>query len=334
MELNKSLVNQDTIYNNESEIEFIIEGFNKNVDKIKKKDKVLRVFFLIIIYVFLIFFAFIMMIPFYWMFITSLKSEVANGIYIGLDNNFFIAFDNIARNNYALIFDPARFDFFTYLWNTIIVVVISTIGTFFVTIFASFAFARLNFKGKDLTFYIYLITMMIPSELFVVTNYIQVYRYGLLTSTWGTYLAIMLPFIVNVFYIYLLNEAFKQIPNELYLASKIDGKSDWKFLWKVMVPIASPTLITVIILKVISTWNAYAWPKVLAPQGSANQTANLISVAIRDFANFTYVEGTRIFVLQSLQMAATVIVTIPLIIIFIVFRKYIMNGTSRAGIKG
>ena len=174
--------------------------------------------------------------------------------------------------------------------------------------------------------------MMIPSELFVITNYISVYRLGLLDGDrWGTYLAIMLPFIVNVFYIYLLNENFKQIPNELYLASKIDGKSDWKYLWKVMVPIASPTLITIIILKVISTWNAYAWPKTVT---ISNPEFTLISVGIRDYAEFTLEEGGKIFELQSLQMAATVIVTIPLIIIFIVFRKYIMNGTSRTGIKG
>ena len=334
MEHSDILLNQDSIYSSESEVKFIIEGFNKSVDKTKKKDKVLRVFSLIIIYAFLIFFAVIMMIPFYWMVISSLKTEVRNGAYLGLDNNFFIAFDQIAWNNYALIFDPERLDFFNYLYNTLVVVVISTLGTLFITIFASFAFARLQFKGKDVTFYVYLITMMIPSELFVVTNYIQVYRYGLLDSTWGTYLAIMLPFIVNVFYIYLLSEAFKQIPNELYLAAKIDGKSDWKYLWKVMVPVASPTLITVVILKVISTWNAYAWPKTVAPQGAGNQSANLISVAIRDFANFSYKEGGNIFVLQSLQMAATVIVTIPLVLIFIIFRKYIMNGTSRAGIKG
>ena len=218
MEHSDILLNQDSIYSSESEVEFIIEGFNKSVDKTKKKDKVLRVFSLIIIYAFLIFFAVIMMIPFYWMVISSLKTEVRNGAYLGLDNNFFIAFDQIAWNNYALIFDPERLDFFNYLYNTLVVVVISTLGTLFITIFASFAFARLQFKGKDVTFYVYLITMMIPSELFVVTNYIQVYRYGLLDSTWGTYLAIMLPFIVNVFYIYLLSEAFKQIPNELYLA--------------------------------------------------------------------------------------------------------------------
>ena len=175
---------------------------------------------------------------------------------------------------------------------------------------------------------------MIPSELFVITNYISVYRYGLLEDRWGVYFAIMLPFFVNVFYIYLLNENFKQIPNELYLASKIDGKSDIKYLFKVMIPIASPTLITIVILKVISTWNAYAWPKIVTGTSGMRSEWTLISVGIRDIANFVYREGDKTFVLQSLQMAATVLVTIPLVIIFIVFRKYIMSGTSRAGIKG
>ena len=238
------------------------------------------------------------------------------------------------RKNYVDVVDPSKFDFLNYLLNTVIVLVISTIGTLFITIFASFAFARLEFKGKDLTFYVYLMTMMIPSELFVITNYISVYRYGLLEDRWGVYFAIMLPFFVNVFYIYLLNENFKQIPNELYLASKIDGKSDIKYLFKVMIPIASPTLITIVILKVISTWNAYAWPKIVTGTSGTRSEWTLISVGIRDIANFVYREGDKTFVLQSLQMAATVLVTIPLVIIFIVFRKYIMSGTSRAGIKG
>lgn len=319
------------ILNGEHDIEFIVEGFNKTVEKTNKKDRILHIIFLVFCYIFLIFFAFIMMIPFYWMVLSSLKTEVIGTQYVGLSNDFFIALDQIAWENYKIIFDPEVFDFFKYLTNTIIVAAISTLGTLFITIFASFAFARMQFKGRDLTFYIYLATMMIPSELFVMTNYIQVYRFGLLDSQWGVYFAIMFPFFVNVFYIYLLNENFKQVPNELYLAAKIDGKSDWKYLWKVMVPIASPTLITIVILKVISTWNAYAWPQV-ATIGNTDYT--LISVAIRDVADFVYTQGTRQFFLQSLQMAATVVITFPLVLLFIIFRKYIMNGTSRTGIKG
>ena len=316
------------------EYKFVVEGFKGSTKETEKKEKILKIVFSVFSYVFLTIFALIMMFPFYWMVLTSLKQEVFDGRFLGLTNEFFISFSNIMRKNYVDVVDPSKFDFLNYLLNTVIVLVISTIGTLFITIFASFAFARLEFKGKDLTFYIYLMTMMIPSELFVITNYISVYRYGLLEDRWGVYFAIMLPFFVNVFYIYLLNENFKQIPNELYLASKIDGKSDIKYLFKVMIPIASPTLITIVILKVISTWNAYAWPKIVTGTSGTRSEWTLISVGIRDIANFVYREGDKTFVLQSLQMAATVLVTIPLVIIFIVFRKYIMSGTSRAGIKG
>ena len=316
------------------EYKFVVEGFKGSTKETEKKEKALKIVFSVFSYVFLTIFALIMMFPFYWMVLTSLKQEVFDGRFLGLTNEFFISFSNIMRKNYVDVVDPSKFDFLNYLLNTVIVLVISTIGTLFITIFASFAFARLEFKGKDLTFYIYLMTMMIPSELFVITNYISVYRYGLLEDRWGVYFAIMLPFFVNVFYIYLLNENFKQIPNELYLASKIDGKSDIKYLFKVMIPIASPTLITIVILKVISTWNAYAWPKIVTGTSGMRSEWTLISVGIRDIANFVYREGDKTFVLQSLQMAATVLVTIPLVIIFIVFRKYIMSGTSRAGIKG
>ena len=316
------------------EYKFVVEGFKGSTKETEKKEKTLKIVFSVFSYLFLTIFALIMMFPFYWMVLTSLKQEVFDGRFLGLTNDFFISFSNIMRKNYVDVVDPSKFDFLNYLLNTVIVLVISTIGTLFITIFASFAFARLEFKGKDLTFYIYLMTMMIPSELFVITNYISVYRYGLLEDRRGVYFAIMLPFFVNVFYIYLLNENFKQIPNELYLASKIDGKSDIKYLFKVMIPIASPTLITIVILKVISTWNAYAWPKIVTGTSGMRSEWTLISVGIRDIANFVYREGDKTFVLQSLQMAATVLVTIPLVIIFIVFRKYIMSGTSRAGIKG
>ena len=316
------------------EYKFVVEGFKGSTKETEKKEKTLKIVFSVFSYVFLTIFALIMMFPFYWMVLTSLKQEVFDGRFLALTNDFFISFSNIMRKNYVDVVDPSKFDFLNYLLNTVIVLVISTIGTLFITIFASFAFARLEFKGKDLTFYVYLMTVMIPTELFVITNYISVYRYGLLEDRWGVYFAIMLPFFVNVFYIYLLNENFKQIPNELYLASKIDGKSDIKYLFKVMIPIASPTLITIVILKVISTWNAYAWPKIVTGTSGTRSEWTLISVGIRDIANFVYREGDKTFVLQSLQMAATVLVTIPLVIIFIVFRKYIMSGTSRAGIKG
>ena len=178
---------------------------------------------------------------------------------------------------------------------------------------------------------LFLITMMIPSELFVTSNFITMYRLNLLNGRWQIYFATMAPFLVNVFYIYLLNQTFKQIPNELYLAARVDGKNDWQYLWKVMVPIASPTLITIVLLKVISGWNAYAWPKTVV-MGDA--TYAQITVALRDFADFSIGIGSSSRDLVTLQMAGTVIVTLPLIILFLVFRKYIMRGVGRAGIKG
>ena len=184
MEKFESILDSGSILNQENEIEFVIEGFNSDVKKTTKKDKILHIIFLVFCYLFLTFFAVIMMIPFYWMILSSLKTEVIGTEFVGLNNDFFIALDQIARENYSIIFDPEIFDFFKYLGNTLIVMIISTLGTFFVTIFASFAFARLQFKGRDATFYLYLVIMMIPSELFVTTNYIQVYRYGLLDFLW------------------------------------------------------------------------------------------------------------------------------------------------------
>ena len=179
------------------EYKFVVEGFKGSTKETEKKEKTLKIVFSVFSYVFLTIFALIMMFPFYWMVLTSLKQEVFDGRFLGLTNEFFISFSNIMRKNYVDVVDPSKFDFLNYLLNTVIVLVISTIGTLFITIFASFAFARLEFKGKDLTFYVYLMTMMIPSELFVITNYISVYRYGLLEDRWGVYFAIMLPFFVN-----------------------------------------------------------------------------------------------------------------------------------------
>ena len=263
------------------------------------------------------------------MILTSLKYQDIG--HFTVDNKFYIPFDEIAWSNYIKVFQVDGFDIPSLLVNTLTVVGISTIGTFFITVFASFAFTRLQFKGRDAVFMLFLITMMIPSELFVTSNFITMYRLNLLNGRRQIYFATMAPFLVNVFYIYLLNQTFKQIPNELYLAARVDGKNDWQYLWKVMVPIASPTLITIVLLKVISGWNAYAWPKTVV-MGDA--TYAQITVALRDFADFSIGIGSSSRDLVTRQMAGTVIVTLPLIILFLVFRKYIMNGTSRAGIKG
>ena len=307
----------------------VIVSKSKNLNEGKKLDKVLKIIVLIFVYALLIAFALFCLLPFYWMILTSLKYQDAEHYQIG--NSFFIPFDEIAWSNYVKVFQVDGFDIPNLLINTLTVVIISTVGTFFITVFASFAFTRLQFKGRDAVFFIFLATMMIPSELFVTSNFITMYRLNLLDGRRQIYFATMAPFLVNVFYIYLLNENFKQIPNELYLAAKVDGKNDWQYLWKVMVPIASPTLITIIILKVISGWNAYAWPKAVVLN---DPTYAQITVALRDFANFFVGNGSERRELVTLQMAATVIVTIPLLLLFIFFRKYIMRGVGRAGIKG
>ena len=264
--------------------------------------------------------AVIVLLPFYWMLITSLKT---NDEIRATTQTFWPTV--VMWSNYANALNKSTFDFPTYLLNTLVVGVASTIGTLITTIFAAFAFARLNFKGKDILFGILLATMMIPGEMMVITNYITVANFGWLNDTrWGAYLAMIIPFWVSVLYIYLLRQNFKQIPNELYLASKVDGKSDWNYLWKVMVPLSSPTLISIFILKLMGSWNSYVWPNLVANK----EEFRLITNGLR--SSFS-VDGTPQY---GYQMAATVVVTVPLLLLFIFFRKYIMKGVGRAGIKG
>lgn len=317
---NNDLVNNVTL---------VIDNSFKDVKKSTKKAKIFKIIGLVFVYLFLIIAAFFALLPFYWMILTSLKYQDINNM--NIDNKFYIPFNEIGWSNYVKVFQVDGFDIPNLLINTLIVMVISTIGTFFITVFASFAFTRLKFKGRDFIFYIFLMTMMIPSELFVTSNFITMYRLNLLEGRWQVYFATFAPFLVNVFYIYLLNENFKGVPNELYLASKMDGKSDWEYLWKVLVPISSPTLITIVLLKVISAWNAYAWPRTVV---LGDPTYAQITVALRDFANFYIGVGDSERLLVTVQMAATVIVTIPLMILFILFRKYIVRGVGRSGIKG
>ena len=223
-----------------------------------------------------------------------------------------------------------KFNFTNYMFNTIIVAIFSTLGTLFTTIFAAFAFARLKFKGREAVFMIFLMTMMIPGEMMVISNYITVASFGWTGEAQTriqAYAAMIVPFWTSVFYIYLLRQNFKQIPNELYLAAKVDGKSDWAFLWKVMVPLAAPTLISITILKFMGTWNSYVWPQLVA-----KDAYTLISVGLRSssFVNADLNNLTE----YGYQMAASVVVTVPLFLLFVFFRKYIMKGVGRAGIKG
>ena len=301
-------------------LKLVIKEGTVSIDKLEKAQKVMKIISMVFIYAFLVFMALIVLLPFYWMLITSLKTteEVR-----ATTQTFWPQV--VMWSNYSNALTKSTFDFPTYLMNTLIVGIASTIGTLITTIFAAFAFARLNFKGKDTLFAILLATMMIPGEMMVITNYITVANFGWLDGTrMGAYLAMIIPFWVSVLYIYLLRQNFKQIPNELYLAAKVDGKSDWTYLWKVMVPLASPTLISIFILKLMGSWNSYVWPNLVADK----EEYRLITNGLRSAFS---VDGVPQY---GLQMAATVVVTVPLLLLFIFFRKYIMKGVGRAGIKG
>jgi multiple sugar transport system permease protein len=266
------------------------------------------------VYLFLILIAVIVLFPFYWMLISSVKS-----LYEYKLSKPTLWPMQILLTNYAEAFTTANLG--RLFMNTAYVGIVSTLLSLFITIITAFAFARLQFKGKELLFAGLLATMMIPGELFTITNYMTVSNFGWM----NTFTALIVPFLVSVFYIYLLRQNFLQIPNELYLAAKVDGTSDWKYLWKVMVPLALPTLISITILKMMGAWNSYIWPRLVAN----DEAHRLITNGLRNA--FTDTTGD---VNYPVQMAAVALVSAPLFLVFVFLRKYIMSGVSRSGIKG
>lgn len=315
-------------------LNIVTRGNRLDVNTRAKIDKALHITGLVITYAFLIFAAFIVILPFYYMIIGSFMQEadLISGKFWPVSGSFF---QNIADNYQNTL---ARFDYFAYIGNTLIVALSTTALMLLVTIFSAFAFARLEFKGREFLFTIFLATMMIPGEMMVITNYNTMSNLGMISvdqTRMQAYFVMVAPFIASVFYIYLLRQNFKQIPNELYLASKVDGKSDWEYLWKVMVPLAAPTLITITILSIIGSWNAYVWPQIATSASRNPDKYWLISVAIRGTEALTLEDpnGTKI-TQYSWQMVASTLTVVPLLILFIIFRKYIMKGTGRAGIKG
>ncbi|MBO4791799.1 MAG: carbohydrate ABC transporter permease [Clostridia bacterium] len=269
----------------------------------------------IILYAFLITVAISVLFPFYWMIISSLKSRAE---YELSTPTFFPR--EILFSNYARAFESGNLG--RLFINTMIVGVVSTLLSLVITVLTAFAFARLEFKGKNILFAGLLATMMIPGELFTITNYITVNQLDWM----HTYRVLIVPFLVSVFYIYLLRQNFLQIPNELYLAAKVDGTSDFKYLCKVMVPLSLPTLISITILKMMGAWNSYIWPRLVAN----DEAHKLITNGLRS-VNLTYSDGTTDY---PAQMAAVAMVSLPLFLVFIFLRKYIMKGVSRSGIKG
>ena len=269
----------------------------------------------IVIFGLLIIWGIIVLFPFYWMLLTSVKSYAAyNAEYIP---QFFTLTPTL--ENYIQAFTAVPLA--RYFVNTIIFTVVTTALMMIVVVFSAFAFSRLEFKGKDLVFTLFLSLMMIPNELVIITNFVTITNAGLR----NTYLGLILPSVTSIFYIYLLKENFEQIPEELYKAAKVDGTSDFKYLWKVMIPICRPTIVTVLILKVIECWNAYVWPRLITD----DENYFLVSNGIQTIRESGFGRENI-----PAMMAAVVVISIPLIIIFLIFHKKIMEGVSRGGTKG
>ncbi|MBI9009574.1 MAG: carbohydrate ABC transporter permease [Tenericutes bacterium] len=286
---------------------------------------------LLFTYIFLVFMALIIIIPFYWMIITSLKDF--SGATTATPK-FFISISRMNWVNYKVVLTELNFGL--YIRNTVIVALFSTAGTILTTVLAAYAFARIEFKGREILFSILIMTMMIPGELYIITNFITVSKngfgwVGMPTGENNYFLAMILPFVTSISYIFFLRQSFKQVPESLYKAARVDGCSDLKFLMRVMVPIASPTIFTITILNVFGSWNAYIWPRIITGVGGQEGQAYwLISNALRDTA-FVLDNGR---VMYNLQIAASTLVTVPLLVVFFMFRKYIMNGIGRSGTKG
>ena len=286
----------------------------RDMKKVSSKQRAMQIAVKVFLYTFLIIMAVIVLFPFYWMLISSVKSiEEYNRI------NPTLIPEQVHLFNYVDAFNTANLG--TLFVNTVYVGIVSTLLSLVITVLSAFAFARLEFKGKNTLFAILLATMMIPGELFTITNYVTVSNFGWI----NTYTVLIVPFLVSVFYIYLLKQNFMQIPNELYLAAKVDGTKDLKYLWKVMIPLALPTLISITILKMMGAWNTYVWPRLVANAPEMRLITNGLRNAFKDASGETNFPR---------QMAAVAIVSAPLFLVFLFLRKYIMKGVSRSGIKG
>ena len=290
---------------------------NRNTDyiRIERKNKVQNTIFKIVVYLLLAFWAFVVLFPFYYMILTSIKSYGAyNSEYIPklftltpTIENYMDAFTGVPLGKYFL--------------NTVIFTVATTALMLVVIVPAAFAFARLNFRGKNLVFTLFLALMMIPSELVIITNYITITTLDLR----NTFTGLILPSVTSVFYIYLLKENFEQVPDELYYAAKVDGTSDFKYMMKVMLPICAPTVVTVTILKVIECWNSYVWPRLVTDE----QAYFLVSNGIQEIRENGFGRENI-----PAMMAAVVVISAPLVVLFLIFRKKIMAGVARGGMKG
>ncbi|MBQ7780619.1 MAG: carbohydrate ABC transporter permease [Lachnospiraceae bacterium] len=289
----------------------------KNIDyaKIEKNARNRKKVMNGVTYTLLAVWAVVVLFPFYWMLLTSVKSYGAyNSEHIP---QFFTLSPTL--QNYVDAFTAVPLA--KYFLNTAIFTVVTTAIMLVVITLAAFAFARLDFKGKNIVFVIFLSLMMIPNELVVITNFVTITDLDMR----NTFAGLILPSVTSVFYIYLLKENFEQIPDTLYYAAKVDGTSDLKYLFKVMIPISKPTLITVTILKVIECWNSYVWPRLITD----DENYYLVSNGIQEIRENGFGRENI-----PAMMAAVVVISVPLIVLFLIFRKRIMEGVSRGGTKG
>lgn len=320
-----SAVNSDSAIFDRKNVDF-------NVESERKKQKIGKIFQNIFLYTFLTFAAVLAFLPFLWMISASLMQETQ---YRAVEPSFFTR--TFMWQNYQVVLTQSSSDgsFGQMLANTLTVGIISTAIGVVVTVITAYALARMKFKGKNILFALMLATMMIPGEMFTITNYATISQLGWKDS----FTALILPFLVSIYYIYLLRNNFMSIPDSLYKAAKVDGLSDMGYLIKVMVPLTAPTLISITLLKFIGTWNSYIWPKLINVK-SWQMITNWVSRL------FTYESGSKLDEiyhgaymggdtgLQTLKMAAVCVVSLPLFILFITCRKYIMHGVSKSGTKG
>lgn len=283
--------------------------------KIEKTAKTRKTVLNIITYILLVFWAVIVLFPFYWMILTSVKS------YSAYNSEYIPAFFTLSPTlqNYVDAFTAVPLG--RYFANTVVFTVATTAIMLVVITLAAFAFARLDFKGKNIAFIIFLSLMMIPNELVIITNFVTVTNLDMR----NTFPGLILPSVTSVFYIYLLKENFEQIPDSLYYAAKVDGTSDLKYLLRVMIPISKPTLITITILKVIECWNSYVWPRLITD----DENYFLVSNGIQEIRENGFGRENI-----PAMMAAVVVISLPLIILFLIFRRKVMAGVSRGGTKG
>ena len=285
-----------------------------NFDKLEKKAKIRSVVGKTVVYLLLGVWALFVLFPFYWMILTSVKSYGSyNAEFIPKMFTLSPTFDN-----YMSAFSGVPLG--KYLINTVIFTVVTTALMLVVIIPAAFAFARLNFKGKNLVFTGFLALMMIPNELVIITNFVTITNLGMRNSFEG----LILPSVMSVFYVYLLKENFSQIPDELYYAAKVDGTSDIKYLLKVMLPICKPTVVTVVILKVIECWNSFVWPRLITD----DENYFLVSNGIQQIRESGFGRDNI-----PAMMAAVVVISGPLVVLFLIFRDKIMAGVARGGTK-